>query len=85
MGNAIRVLGLWLKEFIPALKVECLIVGVGLVLMSICLMVVTITSGLTGKNTYLILHPGTTIPGILAGLALIGAALTMKPVPREEM
>jgi hypothetical protein len=85
MGNAVRVLGLWAKEFIPALKVECLIVGWGLVLMSICLIVVATTSGLTGSNTYMILHPGLTIPGIIAGLALVGAALTMKPVPREEM
>lgn len=85
MGNAIRVLGLWLKEFIPALKVECLIVGVGMMLMSICLTVVVTTSGLTGSHTYLILHPGTTVPGFLGGLALVAAAMTMKPVPREEM
>lgn len=85
MGNAVRVLSSWLKEFIPALKVECIIIGVSLIAMSICLWVVTATSGLTGKQTYLILHPGTTIPGILGGLALIAAAMMMRPVPREEM
>jgi hypothetical protein len=85
MGNAVKVLSSWLKEFIPALKVECIIIGVSLIAMSVCLWVVAATSGLTGKLTYLILHPGTTIPGILSGILLIIAAMTMKPVPREEM
>lgn len=85
MGNAIMVLTSWFKEFVPALKVEAIIIGVGLIAMSLCLMDVCITSGLNGNLIYMILHPGTTVPGILAGAALIGAALTMKPVPREEM
>ncbi len=85
MGNAVKVLTSWFKEFVPALKTECLIVGFGLVAMSLCLMDVCITSGLTGERTYMILHPGTTVPGVFAGLGLVAAALTMKPVPREEM
>jgi hypothetical protein len=79
------VLTSWLKEFIPALKVECLIIGWGTVAMSLCLMDVAITSGLTGSLVYIPLHPGITVPGLLGGLALVGLAMTMKPVPREEM
>lgn len=85
MGNAIMVLTSWFKEFVPALKVEAIIIGAGLIAMSLCLMDVCLTSGLTGNRTYMILHPGTTIPGIIAGVLLIVAALTMKPVPPEEM
>lgn len=85
MGNAVYVLSSWLKEFIPALKVECLIVGFGLIAMSLCLMVVASTSGLSGPLTYFALSPGLTVPGLLGGIALVIAAMVMKPVPREEM
>lgn len=85
MGNAVNILSSWLKEFIPALKVECLIVGIGLVLISICLMVVATTSGLSGNLMYMALHPGVTAPAMIGGIVLTIAALTMKPVPREEM
>ena len=85
MGNAIKVLSRWVREFIPALKTECLIVGFGLIAMSLCLLEVTITSGLTGKLMYLPLTLGVVAPGIVGGALLVIAALTMKPVPRELM
>ncbi len=85
MGNAIKVLYDFFREFIPALKIESLIVGFGLIAMSLCLMLVCVSSGLTGGNIYLALHPGVTVPGIIGGAVLIFLALTLKPVPREEM
>jgi hypothetical protein len=85
MGNALFVLSSWFKEFIPALKVECLIVGFGLIAMSLCLTDVVITSGLTGSLSYLPLNLGVIAPGLLGGIGLVIAALMMKPVPREEM
>ncbi len=85
MGNAVKVLVDFFREFIPALKTECIIVGAGLIAMSLCLWLVCSTSGLTGNNIYLALHPGITGPGILGGAILIFLAKTLKPVPREEM
>lgn len=85
MGNAIKVLIDFFREFIPALKVESIIIGGGLIAMSLCLWVVCASSGLSGSNIYLALHPGTTIPGIVGGAALIFLALTLKPVSREDM
>ncbi len=85
MGNAIKVLVDFFREFIPALKTECIIIGAGTIAMSLCLWLVCATSGLTGGNIYLALHPGLTVPGILGGALLIFLAVTLKPVPREEM
>jgi hypothetical protein len=85
MGNAVRILGRWFREFVPALKTECIIVGVGLILMSLCLWVVAASSGLTGKLTYLAFHPGTDIPGIIIGVILVWLAMTWKPIPRDQM
>ncbi len=82
MGNTVNVLSEYIKEFIPALKVECLIVGVGLMLISACLMLLAITSGLTAELTYLTFHPGITVPLFLAGAFICILALTMKPVPK---
>lgn len=85
MGNALKTLYNFFREFIPALKTESIILGVGLIVMSLCLWVVCATSGLSGTNTYMALHPGTTIPGIISGVVLIYLALTLKPVPYDEM
>lgn len=79
MGTTITILVDFIKEFIPANKGSVLIVGVGLMLMSLCLMMVAVTSGLSGDLTYLTLHPGTTAPAFLGGLGLTIAALVMKP------
>lgn len=85
MGNAFKILYKFFREFIPALKTESLIIGVGLIVMSLCLWVVCATSGLSGTNTYIALHPGLTVPGIISGLILIYLAMTLKPVPYDEM
>lgn len=85
MGNAVKILWSWAREFVPALKTECLIVGWGLIAMSICLINVCVTSGLSGKLTYMVLHPGVTFTGLGAGLALLVCAYTWSPVPPEEM
>lgn len=67
------------SEFIPALKLESIIVGVGLILMSIYLWFMCNQSGLVGNLAYPVLHPGTSLFGIVAGLGLIVLALVLKP------
>ena len=79
MGTTITILVDFVKEFIPANKDKVLIVGIGTMLMSLCLMLVAVSSGLSGDLTYLTLHPGVTAPAFLGGLGLTGAALVMKP------
>lgn len=84
MGNAFNFLYQWFREFVPALKTECLIVGYGLMAVSACLALQCISSGLTGPRTNLFLHPGTDGPAFLAGAVLVVLAYTMKPVPKGE-
>lgn len=86
-GYAFNFLIKWFKEFVPALKTECLIVGYGSMLIAICLTIECVTGGITifGPNRNMFLHPGTTGPFFLGGLFLAFCAHTMKPVPREEM
>lgn len=80
MGTSVQILIDYLREFIPAHKVECLILGFGAILMSACLAIEAHTSGLYGPLTYLTLHPGVTGPGFLGGAGLVAAALALKPV-----
>ncbi len=80
MGTTVQILIDYLREFIPAHKVECLILGVGTILMSACLALTAHTSGLYGELTYLTLHPGLTGPGFAGGAFLIAAAMVMKPI-----
>jgi ABC-type proline/glycine betaine transport system permease subunit len=64
---------------------ETIIIGISLMVMSLCLVLVAESSGLSGRLMYLALHPGITAPGFFGGLALVIAAMVMKPVPRELM
>ncbi len=71
INNIITVLTEFLKEFVPAQKIEILIFGVSLIIMSLCLWEQAVTSGLTGPLTYATLHPGVTFAGLGAGLGCI--------------
>ncbi len=80
MGNTYNVLSEYLQEFIPAMKVECLIVGVSLMIISACMVLLALTSGLSGQLTYLTFNPGCTAPLFVAGAALcIWALVAKKP------
>lgn len=78
MESTLSILANYIKEFIPANKGHFLTVGVGLILIGLCIAVTAVTSGLTGQLTYLALHPGTSLSLIVAGLVVVVAALTMK-------
>lgn len=82
MGNAFIVLRDFFLEFIPALKVEALIIGIGTIIMALCLWEVVWTSGLHGELVYMTLTWGVVIPAILGGILLVFLALTLKPRPR---
>jgi hypothetical protein len=78
MGTTLTILKDYLAEFIPANKGHFLSIGIGLILIGICIWETAYTSGLRGDLTYLALHPGTSGPLILGGAALVIAALVMK-------
>lgn len=78
MESTTSILINYIKEFIPANKGHVLALGLGLIAMSLCLMVTAVTSGLKGELVYMILHPGVTGFGILSGIALVIAGVTMK-------
>ncbi len=82
MGNAFIVLRDYFLEFIPAMKVETLIIGIGTIIMALCLWEVVWTSGLHGPLVYLTLTWGIIIPSIIGGIFLVILALTLKPRPR---
>ena len=78
MESTLSILFDYIKEFIPANRGHFLAAGVGSILIGSCIMLTAITSGLSGNLTYLALHPGVSVPAILGGLGMIGAALTLK-------
>lgn len=78
MESTVTILIDYIKEFIPANKGHVLTLGVGLILVGLCIALTAHTSGLHGKLTYLALHPGTSGPLIAGGALLALAAATMK-------
>lgn len=84
LANVVNVLLDFLKEFVPALKTEVLILGVGAIVMGICLHVVAVSSGLSGDLTYPVLHPGTSWGGIGGGLALIALTFVFSTPPEKN-
>ena len=77
MESTLSILVNYLKEFIPANKGHCLALGVGLILIGICIAETAYTSGLHGELTYFALHPGTSVPLMGGGVVLVLMALTM--------
>lgn len=83
MGTTVTILIDYLKEFIPANKGHFLAAGTGAILVGACIWLTAVTSGLKGDLTYLALHPGTSVPVMLGGAAMVVAALTMKLPPES--
>ena len=84
LANIVNVFLDFLKEFIPSLKTEVLILGVGSIVMGLCLHVVAVSSGLHGNLTYPALHPGTSWGGIVGGLGLIALTVVFPVAPEEN-
>ena len=83
MDSTFTIIANYLREFIPANKGHVIAFGVSLITIGVCIWLTTHTSGLYGKLTYLGLAPGTSLPLILGGVALIGAAMMMKLPPAD--
>jgi len=78
MGTTVTILIDYIKEFIPANKGHAIALGVGMIIVGLCIALTAHTSGLRGPLTYLALHPGTSGPLIAGGALLTIAALAMK-------
>lgn len=83
MESTISILINYVREFIPANKGHVLALGVGMILVGICIAITAHTSGLHGDLTYLALHPGTSGPLIAGGIVLALAAAMMKLPPES--
>jgi hypothetical protein len=83
MESTLSILTNYIKEFIPANKGHVIALGISSVVIGFAIWLTAHTSGLTGNLTYLALAPGTSIPCILGGFALIGIAMVMKQPPPD--
>jgi hypothetical protein len=83
MDSTFTIIANYLREFIPANKGHVIALGVSLITIGVCIWVTAHTSGLIGDLTYLALAPGTSLPFILGGVALVGVAMMMKLPPAD--
>ncbi|MFA5503941.1 MAG: hypothetical protein WC314_16450 [Vulcanimicrobiota bacterium] len=83
MESTFSILLNYLREFIPANKGHVIAVGISSITIGVAIWLTAHTSGLHGDLTYLAFAPGTSLPAILVGLVLIGAAVMMKLPPAD--